>query len=53
MSSSLIRGKHVICRAGDDADSTTVISDGAVLQRDGVIVDVGPYERLKTSSVTR
>ena len=51
MSSSLIRGKYVICRAGDDADSTTVISDGAVLQRDGVIVDVGPYDQLRTSAV--
>ena len=50
MASSLIRGKYVICRAGDDADTTSVISDGAVLQRDGVIVDVGLYERLRTSS---
>ena len=49
MPSSLIRGRYVICRAGDDADTTTVISDGAVLQRDGVIVDVGPYEQLRTS----
>ena len=50
MPSSLIRGKYVICRAGDDADTTTVISDGAVLQRDGVIVDVGPYEQLRTAA---
>ena len=50
MASSLIRGKYVICRAGDDADTTTTISDGAVLQRDGVIVDVGPYEQLRTST---
>ena len=50
MPSSLIRGKYVICRAGSDADTTTVISDGAVLQRDGVIVDVGPYEQLRTST---
>ncbi len=50
MPSSLIRGKYVICCAGDDADSSTVISDGAVLQRDGVIVDVGPYEQLRTSA---
>ena len=50
MPSSLIRGKYVICRAGDDAETTTVISDGAVLQRDGVIVDVGPYEQLRTSA---
>ena len=49
MPSSLIRGKYVICRAGDDADTTTVVSDGAVLQRDGVIVDVGPYDELRTA----
>ena len=50
MSSSLIRGKYIICRAGDDAETTTVISDGAVLQRDGVIVDLGPYEQFRTST---
>ena len=50
MTSSLIRGKYVICRAGTDAAETTVISDGAVFQRDGVIVDVGPYEQLKAST---
>ena len=50
MASSLIRGKYVISRAGTDSDSTTVISDGAVLQRDGVIADVGPYEQLRTST---
>ena len=50
MASSLIRGKYVICRAGADASETTVISDGAVFQRDGVIVDVGPYEKLKETA---
>ena len=50
MTSSLIRGKYVICRAGNDAETTTVVSDGAVLQRDGVILDVGPYEQLRTTS---
>ena len=50
MSSSLIRGKYVICRAGDDSDTTVVISDGAVLQRDGEIVDVGPYEELRSTA---
>ena len=50
MPSSLIRGKYVICRAGNDADTTTVISDGAVSQRDGEIVDVGPYEQLRTTA---
>ncbi len=47
MASSLIRGKYIICRAGTDASETTIISDGAVFQWDGVIVDVGPYEKLK------
>ena len=50
MASSLIRGKYVICRAGTDAEGTTVISDGAVFQRDGVIEDIGPYEQLKAST---
>ena len=50
MASSLIRGKYVICRAGTEASATTVISDGAVFQRDGLIVDVGPYSELKRSS---
>ena len=50
MASFLIRGKYIICRAGDDADTTTVVTDGAVLQRDGVIVDVGPYDQLRTSA---
>lgn len=48
MSASLIRGKYVVARAGTDADSTTVITDGAVFQRDGVIEDVGPYDVLKS-----
>ena len=41
MASSLIRGKYVICRAGNDADSSTIITDGAVFQRDGLIEEVG------------
>ncbi len=48
MPSSLIRGKYVICRAGADAESTTVLADGAVFQRDGVIEDVGPYDDVKS-----
>ena len=47
MASSMIRGKHVICRAGADAAGTTVITDGAVFQEDGIIMDVGPYEALR------
>ena len=47
MASSLIRGKYVICRAGANAASSTVITDGAVFQRDGVIEEVGDYANLK------
>ena len=47
MATSLIRGKYVICRPGTDADSSVVITDGAVFQRDGIIEDVGPYDELK------
>ena len=49
MATSIIRGKYVIVRAGSDAASTTVISDGAVFQRDGVIEDVGPYPTVKAA----
>jgi cytosine/adenosine deaminase-related metal-dependent hydrolase len=48
MPSSLIRGKYVVSRAGADAESSNMITDGAVFQRDGVIEDVGPYETLKS-----
>ena len=47
MPSSIIRGRYLISRAGADADSSVVISDGALFQRDGVIEDVGRYEDLK------
>ena len=46
MASSLIRGKYVICATTADGDAK-VIEDGAVFQRDGDIVDVGPYGDLK------
>ena len=49
MASSLIRGKYVICRAGNDADSSTIITDGAVFQRDGLIEEVGDYRTLKAA----
>ena len=47
MATSLIQGKYVISLAVDDAANTTNISDGAVFQRDGVIVEVGAYEKLR------
>ncbi|MGE0718175.1 MAG: amidohydrolase family protein [Alphaproteobacteria bacterium] len=45
MTSSLIRGRHVVCRVRgrDDVD---MIDDGAVYQEDGRIVAVGPYAEL-------
>ena len=48
MSSSLIRGKYIVCEAGTDADSSLVIADGAVFQRNGIIEDVGPYQSLRS-----
>jgi cytosine/adenosine deaminase-related metal-dependent hydrolase len=46
MSSTLVRGKYVICKI-TGPDTAEVISDGAVFQRDGEIVEVGNYEKLK------
>ena len=48
MASSHIRGKYVVSRAGTDANSSTVITDGALFQRDGVIEEVGAYNDLKS-----
>ena len=48
MATSLIHGEYVICRAGTDAGSSTVINDGAIFQRDGVIEAVGPYDELRS-----
>src|SRR6266851_6856553 len=45
MASSLIRGKYVVAKVTSRTE-TEVIPDGAVFQRDGVIVDVGPYADL-------
>ena len=45
MPSSLIRGKYVVCGVAD-RHHATVIEDGAVFQRDGVIVDVGPHDEI-------
>ncbi|PKB63848.1 MAG: hypothetical protein BZY80_05125, partial [SAR202 cluster bacterium Io17-Chloro-G2] len=49
MATSIVRGKYVIVRAGSDAGSTTVIADGAVFQRDGVIENVGAYSAIKAA----
>lgn len=45
MTSSLIRGKYVICRASSDAE-VQILEDGAVFQQDGQIVAVGTYSEL-------
>ncbi len=51
MANSLIRGKYVICEAGTGPGQSRVISDGAVLQRDGNIEAVGTYEELRDRQV--
>ena len=48
MSTSIIRGKYLISRAGYSEDTSLVISDGAVFQRDGLIVDVGSYQSFRS-----
>ncbi len=46
MATSLIRGKHLICGVKDDGQ-LEIIDDGALLQRDGKIVEVGTFEQLQ------
>lgn len=46
MSSTLVKGKYVLCGVRDP-DIIEMISDGAVFQQDGEIIDVGKYESLK------
>jgi cytosine/adenosine deaminase-related metal-dependent hydrolase len=46
MSSSLIRGRYVVCKVTGSA-AARVLTDAAVFQRDGVIADVGPYRELR------
>jgi cytosine/adenosine deaminase-related metal-dependent hydrolase len=45
MASSLVRGKYVICKV-ETRNQAQVIEDGAVFQRDGVIVEVGRFDAL-------
>src|SRR5215472_17505725 len=45
MASSLIRGKYVVAKVVSRTEAH-VIPDGAVFQRDGVVVEVGPYADL-------
>ncbi len=46
MATSLIRGKHLICGVNSD-DQLEIIDDGAVLQKDGKIVEVGTFDELQ------
>ncbi len=46
MASSLIRGKYVICKI-TGCNSSEVITDGAVFQQDGEIIEVGRYGELR------
>jgi cytosine/adenosine deaminase-related metal-dependent hydrolase len=45
MGSALVRGKYVVVKVTSRTESLGV-PDGAVFQRDGVVVDVGPYAEL-------
>jgi 5-methylthioadenosine/S-adenosylhomocysteine deaminase len=45
MASSLIRGKYVVAKITSRTEAE-VVADGAVFQRDGTIVEVGPYADL-------
>ena len=47
MPSSLIRGRYVVCKVTGN-DGSQIIEDGAVFQRDGEIVEVGPYADLRS-----
>ena len=42
MSSSIVRGRHVVCKVTGRHEAD-VVDDGAVFQRDGTIVDVGSF----------
>jgi 5-methylthioadenosine/S-adenosylhomocysteine deaminase len=46
MPSTLIKGKYVLCKVSDQ-DMVEAISDGAVFQKDGEIIDVGKYDTIK------
>jgi 5-methylthioadenosine/S-adenosylhomocysteine deaminase len=45
MASSLIHGKYIICKVISRTEAQ-VIEDGAVFQRDGTIIDIGPHQDL-------
>ena len=43
MASSLIRGKYVVSKVIDE-NTSEIIENGAVFQRDGEIIEIGPYD---------
>jgi 5-methylthioadenosine/S-adenosylhomocysteine deaminase len=45
MASSLVRGRHLICRVRSRTEAE-VVDDGAAFQCDGTIVEIGPYRAL-------
>src|SRR5262245_28428599 len=45
MPTSLIRGKYIVCRVASPTGAV-VVEDGAVLQKDGRIAEVGPFAEL-------
>lgn len=45
MTSSIIRGKYVVCGISND-DEAEVIEDGALFQRDGQIIEIGRHDVL-------
>jgi 5-methylthioadenosine/S-adenosylhomocysteine deaminase len=47
MSASLIHGRYLLTRARDRR-SIEILEDGAILQRDGEIVEIGRYETLQS-----
>ena len=50
MSSTIIKGKYVLCKVNDE-DAVEVVSDGAVFQENGEIIDVGEYNRIKADYI--
>jgi cytosine/adenosine deaminase-related metal-dependent hydrolase len=45
MTSSIIRGRHVVCKV-DAGGRPLIVDDGAVFQRDGRIIEIGPFAEI-------
>lgn len=45
MTTSLVRGKYVICKV-NSRDDAEIIEDGALFQQDGIIKEIGKFEDL-------